>query len=463
MDRYKLYYAESLYKAGLYNEALKASQSLESPDFEHQVSMLQVAIFYEQEEISHAKSMLSQVPAEAVETEVAEGCLLFKEGNFEEARMKFQGAMHSSGYQCDYAYNIALCYYKMKQLAPSLKFIADIIEKGVREHPELGVGSNAEGIEVQSVGNTQALKETALIEAFNLKAAIEYSLKNNDSAKEALLDMPPRNEDELDPVTLHNHALMHIEDNPNNGFKKLNFLLSNPPSPPETFANLLLLYCKYGCYDLAADVLAENSELTFKSLSQEEFEYIDALILQNTSKEEAYQKFTQLSNRHIDTLRQLTKRIQDARISKDPEQIKKSLKEYDDALEKYVPVLMAQTKIYWDTENYEMVEKLFIQSAEFCSEHEVWRLNMAHVFYMQDTKFRETIRYYEPIVRSHEDDLLSVSAIVLANICVSYIMSSQNPQAEALMKQLEKEEERVAIDDPEKQVPIYILYIYIYI
>jgi tetratricopeptide repeat protein 30 len=42
----------------------------------------------------------------------------------------------------------------MKQLAPSLKHIADIIEKGVREHPELGVGSNSEGVDVKTVGNT---------------------------------------------------------------------------------------------------------------------------------------------------------------------------------------------------------------------------------------------------------------------------------------------------------------------
>ena len=76
-----------------------------------------------------------------------------------------------------------------------LKYIAEIIEKGVREHPELGVGSNAEGIDVRSVGNTQALKETALIEAFNLKAALEYQLKNFQSAKEAHIDMPPREED----------------------------------------------------------------------------------------------------------------------------------------------------------------------------------------------------------------------------------------------------------------------------
>lgn len=43
---------------------------------------------------------------------------------------------------------------------------------------ELSVGMTTEGIEVRSVGNTLVLHETALIEAFNLKAAIEYQLKN---------------------------------------------------------------------------------------------------------------------------------------------------------------------------------------------------------------------------------------------------------------------------------------------
>ena len=53
--------------------------------------------------------------------------------------------------------------------------------------------------------------------------------------------MPPRNEEELDPVTLHNQALMNIEEDATNGFKKLNFLLNNPPFPPETFPNLFTL------------------------------------------------------------------------------------------------------------------------------------------------------------------------------------------------------------------------------
>lgn len=53
---------------------------------------------------------------------------------------------------------------------------------------------------MRSVGNSQTLKDTAFIEAFNLKAAIEYTMKNIDAAREALTDMPPRAESELDPV-----------------------------------------------------------------------------------------------------------------------------------------------------------------------------------------------------------------------------------------------------------------------
>ena len=59
-------------------------------------------------------------------------------------------------------------------------------------------------------------------------------------------------------------ALMNMEDRPTEGFEKLQFLLQQNPFPPETFGNLLLLYCKYEYYDLAADVLAENAHLTYK-------------------------------------------------------------------------------------------------------------------------------------------------------------------------------------------------------
>ncbi len=71
--------------------------------------------------------------------------------------------------QPDLAYNVSLCYYKMKQYGSALKHLGEIVEKGVRFHPELSIGSNNEMTAARSVGNSQLLKETALIESFNLK------------------------------------------------------------------------------------------------------------------------------------------------------------------------------------------------------------------------------------------------------------------------------------------------------
>ena len=53
-----------------------------------------------------------------------------------------------------------------------------------------------------------------------------------------------------------------------------------------------------------------------------------------TAPEEAYRKFDDLSKKHIDALRALTKNIQDARLQRDNELIKSSLKrasDHDDA------------------------------------------------------------------------------------------------------------------------------------
>lgn len=52
-------------------------------------------------------------------------------------------------------------------------------------------------------------------------------------------------------------------------------------------------------------------------------------------------------------------------------------------MQSYIPGLMAMARIYWDMENYTQVELIFRQSAEFCSEHDVWKLNVAHTFFMQ--------------------------------------------------------------------------------
>uniref|UniRef100_A0A667X134 Tetratricopeptide repeat protein 30 n=1 Tax=Myripristis murdjan TaxID=586833 RepID=A0A667X134_9TELE len=416
VEEYKLYYAQSLYKACAYPEATKATFVLDNPN-SHTKVHLQAAIKYSEEEYSAAKTLVDQLPQDDPDYDVDVGCLLYQEEEYEEACKKFMSAMQVLGYQPELSYNIALCHYSLKNYTQAHKYIREIIERGVRDHPELSVGMTTEGIDVRSVGNTLVLHETALVEAFNLKAAIEYQLRNLEGAQEALTDMPPRSEEELDPVTLHNQALMNMDKKPSEGFEKLAFLLQQVPFPPVTFGNLLLLYCKYEYFDLAADVLAENAHLTYKFLSPV-----------------SYTPHFTLG------------------LARDEDCVKKALQEYDQMLEKYIPVLMAQAKIYWNRENYHMVEKIFRKSVEICSEHDTWKLNVAHVLFMQENKYKEAIGFYEPIVRKHYDNILNVSAVVLANLCVSYIMTSQNEEAEELMRKIEKEEEQISYDDPDKKV-----------
>ncbi|CAL7948575.1 unnamed protein product [Xylocopa violacea] len=450
---YKLYHAQSLHQACLYQEAWTiCSNIINHNNLEFKVKKLQAAIKYGQEDMVAAKSLVDQCPVDDVDTEINLGCLLYKEEQYEQALKKFANALQIAGFKPHLSYNVALCYFKLKEYAASLKHIADIIEQGIREHPELGVGMTTEGIEVRSVGNTLTLHETALTEAFNLKAAIEYQLQNYEAAKEALTDMPPRSEEELDAVTLHNQALINMDTKPSEGFEKLQFLLQQNPFPPETFANLLLLYCKYQYYDLAADVLAENVHLTYKYLTPYLYDFLDALITQQTSPEEAYRKFDDLGNKHMEILRKATKRVQEARLNHDDNAVKKAVNDYEEALERYVPVLMAQAKIYWELGNYTQVEKIFRKSVEFCNEHDVWKLNVAHTLFMQENKFKEATGFYEPIVRKKYDNILDVSAIVLANLCVSYIMTSQNAEAEGLMKKIEKEEQAVSREDQDKKL-----------
>ena len=154
---------------------------------------------------------------------------------------------------------------------------------------------------------------------------------------------------------------------------------------------------------------------------------------------------------------------------------------------------MAQASIYWDMQNYTAIEKIFRKSVEFCSDHDIWRLNVGHVLFMQDNnKYKDAIGFYEPIVKKHYDNvsffqnendlwsnflicfhskILNVSPIVLANLCVTYIMTSLNEEvfveiisfvfrillkfnwkAEELMRKIEREEEHIAVETPEKKI-----------
>lgn len=53
----------------------------------------------------------------------------------------------------------------------------------------------------------------------------------------------------------------------------------------------------------------------------------------------------------------------------------------------------------------EQVEQIFRKSVEFCSESDIWKLNVAHVLFMQENKFKDAAGFYEPIVKKHYDNV----------------------------------------------------------
>ena len=69
------------------------------------------------------------------DTLINQACFLFKEEKYEEAKRKYVEASKIIGFSADVTYSIALCYYMQRQYVSALKNIADIVEKGIREHP----------------------------------------------------------------------------------------------------------------------------------------------------------------------------------------------------------------------------------------------------------------------------------------------------------------------------------------
>ncbi|XP_065368434.1 tetratricopeptide repeat protein 30 homolog [Calliphora vicina] len=444
IPKYKFYYAQSLYQAGIFLDALKVLKQISDIDeLKEQSLQLQSAILYSSEDYAGAQSVLNQRSSGTAETLNDEGCLLYQADQFESSVQRFNSALQVGGFNPLIAYNLALSHFRKKEKTQALDYTTEIVDRGIRNHPELGIGAqiDTDG-SARSVGNPITMALSGITQALNLKAAIEYNDGNIDAARDSLLDLPPRAESELDPVTLHNMALTEPQ-GPVAGLRKLAFLLDlGPPScPRETFANILLICCKHEMYETAADILAEHTNLTYTYLSQYLYELLDALITAQASAELAEKKLGTLASSLAGKLRSLAAKVQEVRSTTDQNALRNALKDYENALELYLPVVLARAWISWRDDDFVGAEREFRASAEFCSENSIWRLNAGHVLFMQGDKYKEASAFYEPVIRQHGDDIMSVSAAVLANLCVSYIMTFQNEEAEELMRKVEKAEE----------------------
>lgn len=95
VTEYKIYYAQSLYKAGLYQEGAKAAVQVDDPQYAHRVSgspsrqlmilnpwlqmlHLRAAITYEQEDLAATKSFVDKCIPDDPDTIVASACIAYK-------------------------------------------------------------------------------------------------------------------------------------------------------------------------------------------------------------------------------------------------------------------------------------------------------------------------------------------------------------------------------------------------
>lgn len=448
ITEYRIYYSQSLLKIGEVEEARQNEFRYQHHEDEQQRTttqrelMLQVCIKFEEGDLNTCKGILNRCVEEDPETMIAQATLYAKEGKYDDALELYSETLNTQGFEAELAYNIALCYYMIGEYDDASEAIQEIIDRGVEEHPEFGP-SKAEHDEQMEVSNSIHLQESFLVEAYNLKVAIEFTKNDDVKARETLKQMPQRKEEQLDPVTLHNQGLVNFELDVNGCFEKLKFLLANPPFPPETFGNLLLLYCKLGHYDVSADILAENSHLTYDFLSDELYEFLDTLIMSKASPDNALVKFDELIKKYTIELRKLSNDLEsnEGHDDDDGTFLKHIQSSYNDTMKSFIPILMAQAGMFWEKEDYHSIELLFRKSADLCVDVNAWRLNVAHTFFVQQ-KFKDAIKYYETFVKDNSSEsILKISPIVLANLCVSYIMTNQNEIAEEIMKQIESEED----------------------
>lgn len=179
--------------------------------------------------------------------------------------------------------------------------------------------------------------------------------------------MPPRQEHELDPVTLHNQALVALAvaaASPSSqaaagrqaSVAKLLHLLAHPPFPPELAGNLLSLCCQPdGCLEggmpgsgplgspperaqVAEEVLSAHSALVAATVPPSVLPLFEAcLASMQRGPAEAAAKLDALVGRHIEGLRRRVKAVQDARWAGDRAAAAAGLEEYEAELDAFMP------------------------------------------------------------------------------------------------------------------------------
>lgn len=448
--QYVFYYAQCLFKISNFAEAATVCQNLKGTALEQEAVQLMAAIAYEKGNFFEAKKSLRKLDKNDFTTLVNKGWIYFKEGDYDRAFNKFSEAYKLSSFHAELAYNLALWVYEKGEYDESEKYVDSIIDQAYNKYPQLRVSEENQVFEENKQVAAQILRETAIVEAINLKSAILFEKEEYLAAKKTIKRVPAISDSGIDPVTFHNQAVFFVTENSADSIKKMSHLLNECLFPPETFQNLLFLYWKYFFYDLASELIVENPKYWKNLIEKDDLEYINTLILQQSDPNQACKNYQELLNQYRVNISNLKSKYED--LPEDSVDRKKIGIKISSLTEKYVAVLTNQAKISWDNKEFGNVEAMFKESADICAQNKVFQVNLAHSVYMQEKNYSEAIEYYEEILRKYEDNLLKCETIVIANLCVSYILIKKNAKAEKLISKVQEHERIAKVNDPSQQV-----------
>lgn len=450
-QEYKLYNALCLYKTSKLDSSSRMVQGIDDPSLSDKVEQLKAAIAFAKNNFSEAREHLTQGGKKNAYSTINEGCILFKEHKYPEALKKLQeGITLVGGYHSQLYYNIALCLYKTGKPAESLKFIKSIVEKTNKmlqdQQQTLPPGSeNAKGGEKLA----HEVRQSGIIEALNLKAAIEYERGKIDKSKRVLKELNDLLTSvglQKDPTTYHNEAIVGVNENCAESIRKLDELLHSSGCPPETFQNLIHLYCKYRFFDLAKEMLSNQPQLAAKYIQRDEYEYIKALIQEEKNPEDAIKQYDTIIASYKKNLDAITKKVEQGGGDGDKHNSLAGERKY--IVERLVCVLSNKARIFWEAKDFVKTEQVFEEVKSYCKESEIFNMNMGHSLFMQEERYDEAIEYYDEIVKRHKDNLNEVDIFVLANLCLCYILTKQDERAHQLMNTIKQHEEQAIMKNP---------------
>lgn len=393
---------------------------------------------YLEEQYLMAKQIYEDVLRSEIDSETSHkcrvniACCLAGLEDYQSALDTLESCKSSKDVEC--IFNRALCQFKLANYSLTVKLADELIDMSRIQFPRV---FDQELTASDDTSIDSCIEDSCLIEALNLKAAAHYCLNHNlEEAKAHLESLPVKDVDKLDCVTLHNKTIFGCMQDIDSSLDTLLHLTieqaddrrsSQVACRSQAVVNYLILLLASGKDEISIDTLKKHDSINDLLIGMNIKELFEAeLKLDDTATSKSLEKLLENLMNYI-------------KLSKAG---KTAAKERANDLTLVVSSLLGS--IYWEQNQFSPLEKLFLKVNHALSANQIWKTNIAHFNYIQDVRFEACCELYESLLPETEStNLTHVDPLLLANLCVSYVLTGRNADAEDLIKDIESDELQV--------------------